>query len=360
MPQRAHFTFSKKEAIKVAFERLVFWLEELDAKDNWLVGRKCANLGAMCRRGLPVPPGFALSIALYEKFVEETKVERDIVKILSEAGDLSSAKVSTLDEVSSKIRKTIEEREMPEWIKRLVREFYGRLCEKVGIPQVAVSVRSAGVESRPGMFETYLNVKGEERIIESIKKVWSSAFTTRAIAYRMSKGLSVLEDKLGVGIVKMVNAASSGIGFTIDPVTGDTSKIIIEANWGLGEGVVSGGENVDRFIVKKESLEIVQKLVGKKKRCVIAKQEGAEWEEVPSDKQECPCLKEEEVTEIAKLAKNLEVSFGHPQDMEWAIDADLDFPKNLFLLQTRNAKAIKKEPVSPTEKIIDMITRMFQ
>lgn len=336
---------------------LIFWFHELEAKDNVIVGKKCANLGEMAKRGLPVPPGFALSIVLYERFLEETGIGEKINRILENFGELKAPKVSLLDEISQKIRKIIDEQEMPKWMRGLILEYYKELCEKAGSERV--SVRSAGVESRPGMFETYLNVRGGEELLEKIKKVWSSAFTTRAIAYRINKGLSLTEDRLGVAVVKMINASSSGIGFTVDPISADLSKIIIEANYGLGEGVVSGGENVDRFILEKDSLTLLQKVIGKKKRYVALKEVGVEWEDVPQQMQESSCLSEEEIKEVAKMAKYLEICFGHPQDIEWAFDKDINFPKNFFLLQTRNAKVAAKKAVTPTERIVDMIARRF-
>jgi len=227
----------------------IFWFEELDSKDNELVGKKCANLGAMRRMGLPVPEGFAISIGLYREFLKGTGLADEIGKLVGPFGDLSTVKVSLLDELSAKIRRAIEQREMPRWMREIIIAHYNRLCERSGTE--SVSVRSAGVESRPGMFETYLNVKGEDEVVEKVKKVWGSAFTSRALAYRMKMGLPLLGDELGVAVVRMVRALCSGIGFTVDPITGDTSKVIVESNWGLGEGVVSGAESVDRFVLQK-------------------------------------------------------------------------------------------------------------
>lgn len=335
----------------------IFWFEELDRKDNERVGRKCANLGAMCRMGLPVPEGFAISIDLYRAFLRETKVDRQIEQVVGSFGDLRTSKVSTFDILSARIRQIIEKTEMPKWIKEEISAYYNELCEKTGTERV--SVRSAGVESRPGMFETYLNVKGEEEVVEKVKKVWGSAFTGRAIAYRINMGLQLLGDELGVAVVRMVNALCSGIGFTIDPVTGDGSKVIIESNWGLGEGVVSGGENVDRFILEKETLSVVQRSIGIKRRYVVPKESGVCWEEIPKERQQVPSIRDEQLVEVARLARKLEIHFGFPQDIEWAIDADMPFPKGLFLLQTRNAKMSTKIPRTATERIVDMIARRF-
>ena len=210
------------------------------------------------------------------------------------------------------------------------------------------------------MFETYLNVIGVDDVLEKVKKVWSSAYTTRAVAFRINKDIPVISDELGIAIPKMVNARASGIGFTVDPVTGDDSKIILEANWGLGEGVVSGAESVDGFVVNKEDLEITQRQVGNKARCVIRLEKGAEWAEVPENMQNMPCISDEEIIEISRIAKTVEKKLECAQDMEWAIDQDLPFPESIFWLQTRPPKVQAKKQKSTTDQIVNLIAKRFQ
>ena len=181
---------------------------------------------------------------------------------------------------------------------------------------VPVSVRSAGTESRPGMFDTYLNVQGSADILKKVKTVWSSAYTPRAIAFRVNKELPMLGDELGVAIPKMINARASGVSFTVDPVTGDDTNVIIEANWGLGEGVVSGAESVDGFVVEKGTLEITGRHVGRKSRSFVSREKGAGWEDVPLEKQNIACLSDEEIVEIARFGIYLEAQMGCAQDME--------------------------------------------
>ncbi len=339
--------------------KLIFWFEEIGQEHNELVGKKCANLGEMTRMGLPVPPGFAISIEMYRRFIQDTGAADELRRYVSSFGKLKDRGIAVFDELSHTIQGIIESKEVPEDIKGMISSYYEGLCSKLRIPDVAVSVRSAGVESRPGMFETYLNVKGIEEVLDKVKKVWASAYTTRAIAFRVNKGLPVIGDELGIAIPKMINARAAGIGFTVDPVTGNASKIIIEANWGLGEGVVSGVENVDRFEVDKESLELIDSAVGQKTKQVVNKECGADWEDVPQDKRQVPCLSSEEIIEIARLAKNLEGRFGYHQDMEWAIDPDFPFPQNIFLLQTRPAKVAVKEVESVTDHMIDLIAKRY-
>jgi len=340
-------------------DKLIFRFEELGQEHNNLVGKKCANLGEMTRMGLPVPPGFAISIAMYKEFAEETGVAGEISRYVSSLGELKGPNITVFDELSQNIQGMIEDKEVPEDIKKMVGSYYEELCSKVVIHDVAVSVRSSGTESRPGMFETYLNVTGIEDVMDKIRKVWASAYTSRAIAFRVNKDIPVVGDELGVAVSKMVNARSSGICFTVNPVTGDVSKIIIDANWGLGEGVVSGAESVDRFVVDKEAFATLDIYIGRKARQVIIKKRGTDWDDVPLEKQSIPCLSNDEIVAVAKLALLLEERLGEPQDIEWAIDADFTPPNNVFLLQTRPAKVAAKKPESVTDRMIDLIAKRF-
>ena len=340
-------------------EKLIYSFEEIGKEHNDLVGKKCANLGEMTRMGLAVPPGFALSLDAYRLFVKESGLASEIEQYVQEFGDLKGQGITVFDQMSQTLRNMIEAREIPENLRIQIIGYYKELSTRLGLDDPAVSVRSAGTESRPGMFETYLNVKGQEDLLEKVKKVWASAYTSRAIAFRANKGFPIIGDELGVAIPKMVNARASGITFTVDPVTADDSKILLEANWGLGEGVVSGAESVDGFVVDKENLEIVARHVGNKVRCVVYTKDGADWADVPEHMQSMPCISDEEIIEIAKVAKAAEKSLGGPQDMEWAVDQDLSFPGSLFWLQTRPAKVAAKKKVSASSLIAELIAKKF-
>ena len=338
-------------------EKLLFWFEELRDTHNDLVGKKCANLGQMIHLGLDVPPGFAISIDTYLKFIRETGAATEMSRYVEALGELKGQGIAVFEEIGQTIQDIIEKMEMPDGVRGPITDYYERLCDKLGIPDMSVSVRSAGTESRPGLFDTYLNVKGTDDVLDKVKKVWASAYTTRAVAFRINKCLPVLGDELGIAVPKMVNSRSSGICFTANPVTGDHSKIIIEANWGLGEGVVSGMESVDGFVVDKESLQITTAQIGRKATCVVNQEKGATWAEVPEKMQGISCISDEEVIEIAKVAKSVETKCGSPQDMEWAIDNDLPFPKSIFWLQTRPAKVKAAAPVSSADNIINVMIK---
>jgi pyruvate,water dikinase len=343
----------------MAAGRLIYGFEELGQEHKKLVGKKCANLGEMTRMGLAVPPGFAISIALYRRFARATGIPEEISRQVSKLGQLEGKNIAVFDELSQKIRGIIEGKEMPPEISQAIASYYQALSQKVGIPDVAVSLRSAGTASRPGMFESYLNISGIEEVLDKIKKVWSSAYTARAIAFRLNKGVAVMGDELGIAVAKMINARSSGISFTVDPLSGDSSRVIIDANWGLGVGVVSGTGNVDKFVVNKETLKIVDASIGKKTKQVIAKKSGVGWEKVPVKKQKVPCLSNQEIVAVAKLAILLEEHLGSPQDIEWAIDADAPQTKNISPLQTRPAKVAAPRKGSVTDRMLDLMVDKF-
>jgi pyruvate,water dikinase len=337
-------------------KKWISWFEELgqDWKDQ--VGKKCANLGEMTRMGLRVPPGFALSLEAYRDFMSLTGAADEIKEYLERANH-GFEKIQHFNEASAELRRIVESKELPSEMKETILSHYQELCRRCKAECVAVSTRSAGTASHPGQYKTYLNVIGESDLIEKIIKVWSSTFNPRSLSARKHAGLPLESDPIGVAVLKMVNARAAGVLFTADPNTGDTSRMILEANWGLGESVVGGEAMPDVFILAKESLDVVEKKLGSKGRYVSFKEVGVAEEDTPSEKSETLCLGDEEAKEIGRLGKILETHFGVPQDAEWAIDQDLTCPESVILLQTRaEVIAQQKEPV---DQVIDFMLSRF-
>ena len=330
----------------------VLWFNELGQEHNDLVGKKCANLGEMTKIGLRVPPGFALSVDTYKDFMSISGAADDIRKYLAKFGDGPKG-LKQFNEASADIRQIVQSKAMPKEMEKIIISGYKELCRKCNATKVAVSTRSAGVVSHPGQYETYLNVIGESDVINKIKCVWGSTFNPRSLAFRSRKGESLESDPIGVAVLKMVNARAAGVVFTADPNTGDTNRMIIEANWGLGESVVSGESTPDTYILDKESLEIQERKLGPKSKYVTCKKVGVAIEEIPLEKSGKFCLSDEEAKEIGKLSKILEGHFGVPQDTEWAVDEDLSFPENVILLQTRAEVIAQKK--SPVDQIVDLM-----
>jgi pyruvate,water dikinase len=334
----------------------IFRIEELGQEFNHLVGKKCANLGEMAKLGLRVPPGFSLSLKAYEKFMSETGAGKEISDYL-DGLDHHFEKLDHFTEASVEMRRIAESKEMPSGMRKQILSYYGEVCEKCNTDKVAVSTRSAGAASHPGQFETHLNVIGESDLIEKIIKVWSSTFNARSLSARKRVGLPLDADPIGVAVIKMVNARSAGVLFTADPNTGDRSKMIIEANWGLGESVVGGETLPDRYVLDKTNLEIVEKKLGTKKKYITLRDRGVVELDTPSDKCEAFCLSDDELREIGRLGQLLEEHFGSPQDAEWAIEQDLSCPESVILLQTRAAViAVQKKPV---DRILDLMLNRF-
>lgn len=240
-------------------QKIILWFEELQKEDIPLVGGKCANLGEMLSAGIPVPPGFAVTAYAYKKFIEDAKIAEKIYDILDETiKDPKDPK--QYEEASKKIRALIESTPMPKYVEEEIVKAYRELSKKVGLKEVFVAVRSsATAEDLPGASfagqqDTYLNIRGEKELLESVRKCWSSLFTPRAIFYRTEKGFRHERVLISVAVQKMVNSRSAGVMFTLHPVTGDRSKIVIESVWGLGEAIVSGAVTPDHFEVDKLSL----------------------------------------------------------------------------------------------------------
>ncbi len=244
---------------------------------------------------------------------------------------------------------------MPREIEKAVEKAYKELSKKTKATQVFVAVRSsATAEDLPGASfagqqETYLNVKGDKELNQKTVKCWSSLFTPRAIYYRTQKGFKHEQVLISVGVQKMVDAKAAGVTFTINPVTGEQNQIVIEANWGLGESVVSGAVTPDNYVVNKKTLKIIDQKIAKKAIEYVPDPKTGKTIQanVPSERQQQPCLTEKEIVKLAELANRIEEHYGQPQDIEWAIDRDLPFPENILIVQSRPETVWSLEKAAP-------------
>ena len=340
-------------------EKIILDFRDVRKEDIALVGGKVANLGEMISIGIPVPPGFAVTAYAYKEFITKTGIAEKIYSIIDET-IVDPNEPQHYEEASKRIRSLIENTPMPEHIQEEIRKAYRRLCEEVGSQDVFVAVRSsATAEDLPdasfaGQQESYLNVHGEKELIEKVRKCWSSLFTPRAIFYRNQKGFKHENVLISVGVQKMVNSRSAGVMFTINPITGDPNQIVIESSWGLGEAVVSGSVTPDHFVVDKDNLQIIEKKIAKKLiEYVRGPKTGRTIRvKIPPERQDEPSVTDGEIVYLANLAKKIEEHYGRPQDIEWAIDKSLPYPKNIFIVQARAetvwaSRTLPAKPVSP-------------
>ncbi len=345
-------------------DRYVIPFEELGQDDWGVVGKKCANLGEMMSIKMPVPPGFALTIECHRRFVRETGIDQEIKRYIASTFPEGLKELQQYQEASRVIYSFIESKQIPGEIREAILLAYESLCQRCSQEQVPVSVRSAGAKSHPGMYDTFLNVRSEAELIKKVVQVWASAYNIRSIAAVCQQGLPVADSPpIGIGVQRIIEARAAGVCFTINPVTGDKSRVVIESSWGMGESIVGGTVSPDRYFINKQSLEILEKTPGAKTSQVICHELGNTIEqEVPAEKQFALCLEDEEAKQIAKIATILEAHFNSPQDMEWAIDSTGCLPDNVFVLQTRPVTGVKQEvsQKSTTDTIIDlMLRRMF-
>jgi pyruvate,water dikinase len=349
-------------------EKYILWFEELRKTDIPLVGGKNANLGEMTNAKLPVPPGFAITAYAYKHFITKTDIAPKIYKTITDTvKDTTDPK--EYEEASKKIRKLIEATKMPKELETEITNAYKQLNKKTHQTNAFVAVRSsATAEDLPdasfaGQQETFLNTRDTSELIKNTIKCWSSLFTPRAIFYRTEKGFKHENVLISVGVQKMVNSKSAGVIFTINPVTGEQDQIIIEGNWGLGESVVSGAVTPDHFEVDKNTLKILARTIAKKTIEYIRDPKTGKTihAKVPPNRQETSCVTDQEIQKLSELAKRIDQHYGKPQDIEWAIDRDMKFPENVFIVQSRpetvwGAKAAAvpaieeaKPPVQPAE-----------
>lgn len=318
----------------------IIWFQDNTSNSLLKVGAKNASLGEMTRVGIPVPSGFAVTTKAYKHFIAHAGITEDIKRALSE---VSIQDIVSLEKASQKIRPVIESASIPSRIKESITISYQTLAKKCNVAVLPVAIRSSSnTEDLPsasfaGQHETFLGVRGADEVLEKFKMCISSLFTPQAISYRAKVGFSHDKVSISVCVQKMVNAKTSGVMFTLNPVNGDPSKIIIEANWGLGETVVSGKVTPDLYIVDKTTFEILERRISQKRfECVVEQNTGEVVSlDVPLGRQKTSSLSDEEILELVQLAKLIERHYARPQDMEWAIDKDMQFPKNILILQSR-------------------------
>jgi len=335
----------------------VKWLFELSNKDVSIAGGKGASLAEMFNNKFPVPPAFIITAQAFGKFIERIKEEID--KII-EKTEIENTK--ELNEASKKIRELIEKQSLPLEMEREILEAYEILGTekkdaqigenalnilKIAKEPVFVAVRSSATTedlasaSFAGQQESFLGIKGKTQLLDAIKKCSSSLYTPRAIYYREKKGFKHAHALLAVVVQKMINSEKSGVIFTKNPIHLD-ENIVIEAVFGLGEGIVSGKIKPDNYLVSKE-LEILEKKIADKKIALVRAGSGS-IEEVKLTEQRSnqQVLTDGEIQRLADIAMSIEKHYKKPQDIEFAIEDHA-----LYIVQSRpittSAKKTGKE-----------------
>ena len=303
-----------------------------------IVGGKCASLGTMSQAGLPVPPGFAVTTAVYadaKALATDYEELTDMLRAV-EVGDVVGLGVA-----AKRAREMVCSWPIPPEAEETIRQQYADLCAHCGVENVPVAVRSsATAEDSPdasfaGEHDTYLWVRGIDDVLAKVRACWASLFTDRAIAYREEMGYDHTKVDMGVAVQKMVRPRAAGVAFTLDPTNGDRSGVCIDSAWGFGEGVVSGEVTPDNFLVDKVMWHINRRIISPKTHAYLLADDRVERVELEESLAQQPSLTDEEIVAIARLARTAEKHYGCPQDIEWAVDDDLPAGEDVVLLQAR-------------------------
>ena len=286
------------------------------------------------------PPGFAVTTDSYSVFMEKAGINNTIFSLLA---DLDPDNIDALNQAAEKVQEMIKTAAIPDDVQKTIGDGYSTLCKDCEADDLPVAVRSsATAEDLPtasfaGQQDTYLWMTGTDRVIESVRKCWASLYTPRAISYRVKNDFPHEKVLISVGVQKMVNSRAAGVLFTLNPTDGDISKVVIEGSWGLGETVVSGSVNPDKFVIDKVMGEINERRISTKHiECVFDVEKGETVDaDVDEDMQCTCCLEDREIKELVKTAKAIEAHYGRAMDIEWAIDKDFSFPENVFIVQAR-------------------------
>jgi pyruvate,water dikinase len=352
-------------------------LAAVRASDAPRVGPKMARLGQLASTGWRVPDGYAVTADALEGWLPPAALA-ELHRLFSApttgaaaAGAAAAGAAAAgpefgghqrLTQLSGQARQLIEGQSLPSRLADAVADAHARLAARTGRGTLLqVAVRSSAVSedghaaSFAGQYETYLGVSGAAEVLRHIAKCWASGYSAHALDYRRRFGGSgpLRAHDLAVGVLELVDARSAGVAFTLDPVTGDRGRLVVEANWGLGESVVSGQVTPDYWAVERDSGRILERRVGAKLVWSVLAEpgkavgRGTVLAPLPAELAQAPCLTDDEVRYICRRATAIEEAEGTPQDVEWAIARDLDVPDSVYFLQQRPETTWATTPAAP-------------
>jgi rifampicin phosphotransferase len=328
---------------------LVVDLGSVDATMLDSVGGKAANLGELAGAGLPVPPGFCVTTVAYRQVTELT----ELTKVYAALAETDPSDVSALAAQAARAREVVMAAAVPADVAESVAAAYEAMTGRSGdwegpvAAGVPVAVRSsATAEDLPtasfaGQQDTYLNVVGTASVLDAVHRCWASLWTDRAVTYRAVNGIDHSAVALAVVVQRMVDTEVAGVLFTADPVTGRRHRAVIDASPGLGEAVVSGAVNPDRFVVDVDTGEILERRLGDKRVEVRAVAGGGTTQVTGSSAPDSASLGDASLRALAALGVRVERHYGAPQDIEWAVDQGGE----VRVLQVRPETVWSRRPV---------------
>ena len=307
----------------------ILWLDQEGAPENPLLGGKFASLAEMAAAGFAVPPGFGVTTTAYRTFMAHVGLDGKAAFVREAARRTALADIGS---ARTRLVEAIGAASMPDELETAIRRNYAMLEERTGRPGVPVAVRSSGEAedladaSFAGQYDTYLWIAGADAVLRHVRACWASMFGDTPLSYRAGGDSAAAAggDGICVGVQQIVEARAAGVIFTLDPLNGDRSKIVMEACWGLGEGVVKGDVTPSRFTVDKVTLEIVQREIvpQAEEYCFDPASAAVRLMPLAPERGQAACIDDHEALALAGLAKRIEAHRGAAQDIEWAIGPD--------------------------------------
>ena len=315
-----------------------------ETMDVTVIGGKAAGLAMMQSAGMPVSPGFSVTSEAYQAHLTQSELHRQIATRLD---TLDGGDAPGMASAAEGIQSLVTGSPIPAGVETEIRDAYRQLAAMARLNtakadgesdgRVTVAVRSsATAEDLPGasfagQHDTYLNIPSEDDTVRAVLDCWASLWSSHAMAYREMQKIPQLDVSMSVVVQKLVYATAAGVVFTANPVTGDTSEVVINAAWGLGEAVVSGMVTPDYIVVSKQGLTVKSAQIAEKDVMVVREGDlGTKQTPVPAEKRSAPVLSDGQIRQLSEMAIALEASCGQPQDIEFAIEAD-----QISLLQCR-------------------------
>lgn len=317
----------------------VAWLDEMSpASATTIAGGKMGRLAELREAGVTVPSGFAVTTSAYREHCARTGLEAII--------DETLPRTSTADglaEAATDIRAAVERTPLSDELAAAITDAYEDLCLRCLDINTPVAVRSSATgedsaaASFAGIFETYLGVSGSARVLDAIRRCWSSLFTPRALAYRRHHDISHRDMPIAVGVLELVQPRASGIAFSREPVTGKDNRVVVEGSWGWGEAVVQGMVTPDHVEVDKADQRVLRYDTARKTVVSTFDYSCGEVTEadMPARLQERPALGDEHVSAITTAVAAIEAHYGYPVDVEWVIRRDHRPGDPAIIVQTR-------------------------
>ena len=305
-----------------------------DGAERW--GGKATNLGRLIRLGVTVPTGFCIAAEALERTLAAAGIRGDIDAAV---GRLNYDDFAAVEAETKHIRGLIEHVSMPTDLQASIVAHHAALVSEAN-PFVAVrssvAVRGTSISSFPGMMDTYHYIRGSDEVLDSVRQCWASLWSARAVHGRHHKGIPHANAIIAPIVQLMVNAESAGVLFTANPITKDRNECVVEANWGIGESVVSGRSMTDSFILDKGAGCVKQRAIATKTLMVVMDNDkgwGRKEIAVPSDRSSRPALSDAQLAELCAVGRLIEDHFAFPADIEWAFQHD-----TLYVLQARKIR----------------------